>query len=67
MHGLVPPSMFIPLAESVGLINYLGNWVLKIACMQLIQWDTRGIKLQYVAVNVSPQQFRDPRFKDSVR
>jgi diguanylate cyclase (GGDEF)-like protein len=67
VHGMVPPSMFIPLAESVGLINYLGNWVLKIACMQLIQWDTRGIKLQYVAVNVSPQQFRDPRFKDSVR
>jgi EAL domain-containing protein (putative c-di-GMP-specific phosphodiesterase class I) len=67
VHGLVPPSMFIPLAESVGLINYLGNWVLKIACMQLIQWDMRGIRMQYVAVNVSPQQFRDPRFKDSVR
>ena len=67
VHGLVPPSMFIPLAESVGLINYLGNWVLKVACMQLIQWDAKGIELQYVAVNVSPQQFRDPRFKDSVR
>lgn len=67
VHGLVPPSMFIPLAESVGLINYLGNWVLKIACMQLNQWDAKGIVLQYVAVNVSPQQFRDPRFKDSVR
>ncbi|HXZ10493.1 MAG TPA: sensor domain-containing phosphodiesterase, partial [Paraburkholderia sp.] len=67
VHGLVPPSMFIPLAESVGLINYLGNWVLKVACMQLIQWDEQGIKLQYVAVNVSPQQFRDPRFTDSVR
>ncbi|ACC70959.1 sensor domain-containing phosphodiesterase [Paraburkholderia phymatum] len=67
VHGLVPPSMFIPLAESVGLINYLGNWVLKAACMQLIRWDTQGIRLQYVAVNVSPQQFRDPRFKESVR
>jgi len=67
VHGLVPPSMFIPLAESVGLINFLGNWVLKVACMQLIQWDARGISLQYVAVNVSPQQFRDPRFTDAVR
>ncbi|HZZ11661.1 MAG TPA: bifunctional diguanylate cyclase/phosphodiesterase, partial [Paraburkholderia sp.] len=67
VHGLVPPSMFIPLAESIGLINFLGNWVLKVACMQLIQWDARGIPMQYVAVNVSPQQFRDPRFKDSVR
>jgi diguanylate cyclase (GGDEF)-like protein len=67
VHGLLPPSMFIPLAESIGLINFLGNWVLKVACMQLIQWDAKGISLQYVAVNVSPQQFRDPRFKDSVR
>ncbi|WP_144113541.1 putative bifunctional diguanylate cyclase/phosphodiesterase [Paraburkholderia sp. BCC1886] len=67
LHGLVPPSMFIPLAESIGLINFLGNWVMKAACMQLIQWDARGISLQYVAINVSPQQFRDPRFKDSVR
>ncbi|MBN3857622.1 GGDEF domain-containing protein [Paraburkholderia sp. Ac-20340] len=66
LHGLVPPSTFIPLAESVGLINYLGNWVLKAACMQLTQWDEQGIALQYIAVNVSPQQFRNPRFKDSV-
>jgi len=67
LHGLVPPSTFIPLAESVGLINYLGNWVLKAACMQLMQWDEQGISLEYVAVNVSPQQFRNPRFKDSVK
>ncbi|MDR3095907.1 MAG: GGDEF domain-containing protein [Paraburkholderia sp.] len=66
VHGLVPPSTFIPLAESVGLINYLGNWVLRAACMQLAQWDEQGIALQYVAVNVSPQQFRNPRFKESV-
>jgi diguanylate cyclase (GGDEF)-like protein/PAS domain S-box-containing protein len=67
VHGFVPPSTFIPLAESIGLINYLGNWVLKVACMQLMQWDARGIALQYVAVNVSPQQFRDPRFTRNVR
>jgi EAL domain-containing protein (putative c-di-GMP-specific phosphodiesterase class I) len=35
--------------------------------MQLVQWDTQGIALQYVAVNVSPQQFRDPRFQQNVR
>jgi len=67
VHGFVPPSTFIPLAESIGLINYLGNWVLKIACMQLVQWDAQGISLQYVAVNVSPQQFRDARFIQNVR
>ncbi|WP_246327176.1 cyclic di-GMP phosphodiesterase CdpA [Burkholderia guangdongensis] len=67
VHGLVPPATFIPLAESTGLINYLGNWVLKAACMQLVAWDRQGLALQYVAVNVSPQQFRDPRFTQSVR
>ena len=67
VHGLVPPATFIPLAESIGLINYLGNWVLKAACMQLVAWDGQGLALQYVAVNVSPQQFRDPRFTQSVR
>jgi diguanylate cyclase len=66
-HGLVPPSTFVPLAESIGLINYLGNWVLKVACMQMVQWDAQGIPMQYVAVNVSPQQFRDPRFTRQVR
>ncbi len=67
VHGLVPPATFIPLAESIGLINYLGNWVLKAACMQLVSWDDQGIVLEYVAVNVSPQQFRDPRFVQGVR
>ncbi|VXC24614.1 Diguanylate cyclase/phosphodiesterase [Burkholderia sp. 8Y] len=67
VHGLVPPSTFIPLAESIGLINYLGNWVLKAACMQLVQWDGIGIRLDYVSVNVSPQQFRDKRFTAAVK
>jgi len=35
--------------------------------MQLVQWDAQGISLQYVAVNVSPQQFRDARFIQNVR
>lgn len=67
VHGMVPPATFIPLAESIGLIHYLGNWVLKAACMQIVQWDDQGIALEYVAVNVSPQQFRDPRFVQGVR
>ncbi|KND59301.1 diguanylate cyclase/phosphodiesterase (GGDEF & EAL domain) with PAS/PAC sensor [Candidatus Burkholderia verschuerenii] len=67
VHGLVPPSTFVPLAESIGLINYLGNWVLKASCMQLMQWDALGIKLDYVSVNVSPQQFRDKRFIAAVK
>ncbi|VCU70730.1 Phytochrome-like protein cph2 [Pigmentiphaga humi] len=65
--GPVSPEIFISLAESAGLINFLGGWALKNACMQLMQWDAMGIHLQYATVNVSAQQFRDARFASSVR
>jgi len=65
--GAVSPEIFISLAESAGLINFLGGWALKNTCMQLMQWDARGIHLQYATVNVSAQQFRDKRFPAIVR
>jgi diguanylate cyclase (GGDEF)-like protein len=67
VHGAVPPSVFIPLAESGGLINFLGEWALRNTCMQLAQWDNAGIRLPYATVNVSAHQFRDRRFPDVVR
>ncbi|WP_420224682.1 putative bifunctional diguanylate cyclase/phosphodiesterase [Pigmentiphaga litoralis] len=67
VHGAVPPGVFIPLAESAGLIGFLGDWALRNACMQLMQWDRLGIHLQYASVNVSAQQFRDTRFPSVVR
>ena len=53
-RGLISPSEFIPIAEEVGLITQLGEWVLKRACLEARSWpdDVR------VAVNVSPAQFR---------
>lgn len=67
VHGPVAPGTFIPLAESAGLINFLGDWALRNTCMQLMQWDRMGIHLQYASVNVSACQFRDPRFPFVVR
>ncbi len=55
------------LAELVRLHHFLRNWGSRSPACGWIQWDARGISLQYVAVNVSRQQFRDPRFKDAVR
>lgn len=52
-HGMVPPSEFIPLAESKGLITELGAWVLRTACTHAARW--KDVKL---AVNLSPEQFR---------
>lgn len=60
--GFVPPDQFIPIAEDIGLINALGEWVLNHACEQAANWPS-GLK---IAVNVSPTQFRDARFAEII-
>jgi diguanylate cyclase (GGDEF)-like protein len=52
-RGAVPPSEFIPVAEDIGLIIQLGEWALRLACMEAVDWpdDIR------VCVNLSPLQF----------
>jgi EAL domain-containing protein (putative c-di-GMP-specific phosphodiesterase class I) len=53
-RGKISPGEFIPLAEEIGVINPLGEWVLNQACFDATKWP-KGIK---VAVNLSPAQFR---------
>jgi diguanylate cyclase (GGDEF)-like protein len=59
-RGLVRPVDFIAFAESSGLIEEIGKWVLSEACAQLRAWREQGLLLEYMAVNVSPRQFRKP-------
>ena len=54
-RGMVPPSIFIPIAEETGLIITLGEWALQRACYEAAKWP-KSVK---VAVNLSPVQFRD--------
>ncbi|MFK8049506.1 MAG: putative bifunctional diguanylate cyclase/phosphodiesterase [Halioglobus sp.] len=56
-HGLVPPFKFIPLAEEMGLIDDLGDWVLREACRQMKAFEKLGFHLPKIAVNVSALQF----------
>jgi EAL domain-containing protein (putative c-di-GMP-specific phosphodiesterase class I) len=56
-QGLIPPSNFISLAEEMGLIGPLGDWVLQEACREMIQLRTEGFDLPKIAVNVSALQF----------
>ena len=58
-QGLISPLEFIPLAEENGLIIPIGDWVLRAACNEAVQWHKNGRFLQ-VAVNLSPIQFTNP-------
>ena len=55
IRGMVFPGEFIPVAEETGLITALGAWALRKACAQAATWPEHI----YVAVNVSPMQFRN--------
>jgi diguanylate cyclase (GGDEF)-like protein len=59
--GRLSPAIFIPLAEERGLIDALGFWVLRQACS-----FAAGSSVPWVAVNVSPLQFRNERFAEQV-
>ncbi|MFM2288020.1 MAG: hypothetical protein RL684_1163 [Pseudomonadota bacterium] len=57
-RGLVPPADFIPLAEECGLIDSIGEWVVREACRQASAWQHAGLEPVRVAVNLSAFQFR---------
>jgi diguanylate cyclase (GGDEF)-like protein/PAS domain S-box-containing protein len=54
-QGMIPPAEFVPVAEETGLIHSIGEWVLRRACMDAMNWPSEIS----VAVNVSPVQFRN--------
>ena len=65
-EGLISPLRFIPLAEESGFIEQLGQWTLREVCAQIRTWRDEGVKVDRVAVNVSPRQFRR-RLVDHIR
>ena len=65
--GLVPPSTFLPVAESLGQILPIGEWVFKTACTQARQWQKEGIAPFTMAVNVSDVQFRHGSLAETVQ
>ena len=57
-YGLVSPGQFIPIAEETGLIDAIGEWVLRTACTQMNDWYSRGLPKIPVSINLSSRQFR---------
>ena len=65
--GFIPPDVFITVAENMGLIVPLGEWVLRQACFSASEWVLQGHEALKVSVNVSPQQFNEDGLVDSIK
>jgi len=66
-RGEIMPGNFIPIAESIGLIHRIDEWVMHAACAQIHAWDESGIPPIRVALNVSARWFGHPGFAESIR
>jgi diguanylate cyclase (GGDEF)-like protein len=64
--GLVGPAEFIPLAEETGLIQRLGDWIVREACRQAVAWRARGVCPVPISVNLSAQQLREPALAEQI-
>ena len=60
------PTEFIPMLERSGLINDVGRWVLREACLQLKTWQGNGLAMENIAVNISTKQLARLDFADMV-
>ena len=57
-RGILSPIEFIPLAEEMGIINHIDDWVCETVCKQIVQWQSAGIEVVNVAVNLSGKQLQ---------
>lgn len=64
--GLIPPFLFIPIAEENGLIKQIGQWILFEACRQNKEWQDAGFNNIVVSVNLSPKQFHQQNLVELV-
>ena len=64
--GLIPPDVFIPIAESSNLINEIGRFVLCEACQQAAAWNAEGYQIP-ISVNLSPRQLSSCDFVQDIR
>jgi len=66
-YGLVSPGEFIPIAEETGLIDTIGEWVLRTACTQMNDWYSRGLPKISISVNLSSRQLRQESLASTIK
>ncbi|HCI52127.1 MAG TPA: sensor domain-containing diguanylate cyclase [Gallionella sp.] len=64
--GFISPAVFIPIAEETGLINEIGDWVLRQSCLQARLWQAQGYDIVPIAVNLSARQLKQDNFSARV-
>ena len=64
--GLVPPSTFIPLAEKIGMIHHIGNWVLETGIKHIKEWKGKVGDNTKFSLNVSSMQLREKQFDNYI-
>ena len=57
--ALLLPSEFVQVAEQSGVIVRIGEWMIRRACEQMVEWLTAGLALDHIAINISARQFMD--------
>jgi diguanylate cyclase (GGDEF)-like protein len=65
--GLISPGRFIPIAEENGMIDAIGEWVIREACRQNKAWLDAGFEIVPISVNLSTKQFRQHGLGDKIR
>lgn len=65
--GVISPDRFIPLAERTGLIKDIGEFVLKTACAQQVEWKRTGIGHYKISINISVNQFKDEKLVEKIK
>lgn len=65
--GVIYPNEFIHIAEEIGIMNTLGEWVIRTCCQDILAWEKEGITLQKVAVNLSSSQLTKPQLSATVQ
>ena len=67
--GLIPPNVFISIAEETGLVQDIGQWVLRQACLKIKEWnDTDLLKEeQTISINISGMEIASPGFAEQVK
>ncbi len=65
--GTIPPDKFIPIAEESGIINQLGEWILRATCAQAAAWQKANTKDLRISINVSSRQFWTRDFSSNIK